>query len=194
MDKIRSKIISLGLGQRVDELINELGLNKNQITNRINEELTSRGQKEITYETVSRYLDWWAEKREEAVKEKLALIPQQTIDNKAGMAISLAIASRYDEQTQSALMTATAVETGLIKAITFYSAVMAAGLAKVLQDPDSVSVQDALRAADVLDRLQSGGKGFTKTILQNAIQINTGDARARMIKEADIIDAESFSN
>lgn len=193
MEKIRSKILSLGLGARVDELINELGLNKNQITNRLNEELESRGQKGITYETVSRYLDAWVEQREANVKEKLALVPEQTIDNKAGMSVVVTIGSRYDEQTQSALIAATAVETGLIKAVNFYSAVMAAGLAKILQDPDSVSIQDALRAADVLDRLQSG-KGFTKTILQNAIQINTGDARARMIKEADIIDAESFSN
>jgi hypothetical protein len=49
--------------------------------------------------------------------------------------------------------------------------VVTAGLAKVLEDPSGVSLQDALKAADAIDKIK--GKGGAKTILSQAIQINT---------------------
>lgn len=192
MERIRSKIVSLGLAPRVDELINEVGFNKNQITNRINEELVLRGQRPITYETVSLYLEKWLEQREEKVRQELAILPDITTTNEAGIQIVDTIGSKYDAQIKSTLLAAASVESGLITAINFYATVMAAGMAKILNDPDSVTVQDALKAAEVLDRLQNG-KGAAKTILQNAIQINTGNnSTTRILKEADILDADTF--
>jgi hypothetical protein len=187
--KKRSKILTLGLGGFVDELITEVGFNKTQIHNRINEELANRGKDPITWNTVSSYLDAWAEEREENVRNRMALINVENVkpDAEWGIEISKSIASKYDDSVARSLIAATSVETGMINAIQFYSAVVAAGLASILQDPSKVSLQDALKASDALERIS--GKGGAKTILSQAIQINTNakDISVDLLEDDDII-------
>lgn len=170
--KKRSKILTLGLGELIDELIGELGFNKTQIHKRINEELSNRGQKPITWNTVSVYLDHWMEERETNVQKVMNLVPVDVPqDAKWGVQIAESIAGKYDASIAKSVLAATSLETGMINALQFYSAVVTAGLAKVLDDPSGVSLQDALKAADAIDRIK--GKGGAKTILSQAIQINT---------------------
>jgi hypothetical protein len=170
--KKRSKILTLGLGNLVDELIGELGLNKTQIHKRINEELESRGKKPITWNTVSVYLDGWMEERESNVQKIMNLSQDQVHkDAKWGIQVAETIAEKYDVSVAKSVISATSLETGMINALQFYSAVVTAGLAKILDDPSGVSIQDAIKAADAIDRIK--GKGGAKTILSQAIQINT---------------------
>jgi hypothetical protein len=92
-------------------------------------------------------------------------------DAKWGIQVAETIAEKYDVSVAKSVISATSLETGMINALQFYSAVVTAGLAKILDDPSGVSIQDAIKAADAIDRIK--GKGGAKTILSQAIQINT---------------------
>lgn len=189
---IRSKITSLGLAPLVEEIIADQGLNKSNIHRRINQELELRGKPAITYATVSLYIDKWVEERN---NEAAALISAYKSDDEiAGPEWSTDIVAAiikngdYSVEVAKGLSAAKAINTGLVDTMRFLSTVMMAGLAKVINDPDSVTLQDAIKAAQMYSDLSKGG---VKTLLQQAIQVNVGDSQIQhLIDSADAVEGE----
>lgn len=187
---IKGKITNLGLGPMADILIAE-GCNKTELHRALNEELEKRGKKPITYECASQYFNkWFAERdRKAMVLATLTEIPTGTPEWGYDIARSIIKQGQYNDELAKAMTAAIDVENGLINTMKFYSAIVLAGLAKVLQHPENVSVADAMKAAALLGEIKQGG---SKTVLQQAIQINQGGVSAmnELLREAATIEAE----
>lgn len=189
---IKSKITSLGLSSKVDQWIVETGANKSEVLRRINEQLEASGKKPMAYLTVSKYIDEWQEQRLENVRS-LAKFDQLPLEDSAKWVTDAVKAmldnSDYEQAIADTIIGNINVENGVINVSGFLSIVAIAGLAKILKNPDMVSMADAMKAAQILAEL--GGSGNNKqvpTFISQAVKIY-GNSK-EILDQIDIVDAE----
>ena len=189
---IKNKITTLGLASKVDTWIVETGANKSEVHRRINEQLESDGKKPISYLTVSKYVDQWQEQRMENVRGlvKYDQVPVEESARWVSEAVKAMIAnSDYESEIAEVLMGNINVETGIVNVDRFLSVIVIAGMAKVLRNPDMVSMGDVMKAAQLLG--ETGGKSSNNqmpTFIHQAVKIFSNGRET--VEAMDIVDAE----